>query len=189
MWPAQLAALLSLALFAASAVPIGQRGHASGVDIGPGWALVVAIGLAAVSVVASLAVDPPHRRAGLALLLVGILTVPAGAAGRVVGLNLAEGDGRHYTDGSYTRTVATGQVATLTLHDGTYRVGNAWSGSFEGSGLVVALTDDPSCPSVRGSYHVWAAGDGDDTRWETIVDTCADGARAAEIVGTWARIP
>jgi hypothetical protein len=187
-WPAQLAAILALALLLASAVPIGQRGHASLVDISAGWALLVAIGLATLAVAASLVATPPSRRVLLALLAVGILALPLGGASRLLALNLAEGDGRHYADGSYTR-VDTSPPQTLTLSGGSYRIGDAWSGHFEGSGLVVSLTDDPACPDVRGSYHVWAAGAGDDIRWETIVDTCAEGARAAEFVGTWARTP
>jgi hypothetical protein len=178
-----------LALLIASAIPIGQRGHASLVDIGPGPILLAAIGLATVSVAAILYVAPPSRGVLLALLAVGVLAVPVGAASRLLALNLAEGDGRHYADGSYTRTNSAGQAETLTLSDGRYRIGEAWSGRFEGSGLVVSLTDDPACPATRGSYHVWAAGGGDDIRWETIVDTCADGARSAQIVGTWVRTP
>jgi hypothetical protein len=188
-WPAQLASVVSLGLLGGSAVPIGQRGHASLVDIGPGWVLLAALGLAGAATVASLLTAMPRRRAGMALALACIIAVPAAAAGRVVALDLAEGNGRHYADGSYTRTNSAGQAETLTLRDGTYRVDDAWSGRFAGSGLVVALTDDPACPGVRGSYHVWAAGAGDDIRWETIVDTCADGARSAQIVGTWARTP
>ena len=187
-WPAQLAAVATLALLIASAIPIGQRGHASLVDIGPGPILLVAIGLATVSVAANLYVAPPSRGVLLALLTVGILAVPVGAASRLLALNLAEGDGRHYTDGSYTR-VDPPAAETLTLSDGSYQIGDAWSGRFEGSGLVVALTDDPACPDARGSYHVWAAGAGDAIRWETIIDTCADGARSAALVGTWARTP
>jgi hypothetical protein len=108
-----------------------------------------------------------------------------------VGLNLAEGTGRHYADGSYTRAATAGQpTETLTIDGETFTVNDRWSGSFEGDGLVVALEDDPACPDVRGSYHLFGVSGTDDLRFEAIVDTCAGGERDGDLsTGIWRRNP
>jgi hypothetical protein len=137
-------------------------------------------------VVAALLVARPGRVATLGLVAVMAVILAGATGGRWLGLNLAEGDGRHYTAGTYTRISADGTAMTLTIDGAGYRFDDRWSGSLEGSGLVAVLVGDPACPDARGAYHVWAAG-GEDIRWEMIVDTCADGARAADVVGTWAR--
>jgi hypothetical protein len=182
------AGLAGLALLAASAWPVEQVGHASGVELSAGWPLAAGIGLGVVIGAAAIAIADLPTGPLVAMAAVAVVLAVSGVGGRIALLNLAEGDGRHYADGSYTRAASDGQPAeTLTLDDGRYAVGDRWSGSYEGLGLILSLTDDPACPDARGSYRVFSAG-GDDIRWEMIVDTCADGARAADLsAGVWRR--
>lgn len=177
-----------LGLLLASAVPVGQEGHASRVSLTPGWALLVAIGLAAAMVGASLAQARPSGRVLVASGLLALFVVAAGSVGRVVDLNLNEGDGRHWEAGSYTRP-ATGEepAETLGLDGSTYRISDRWAGSFEWSGWTVVLDNDPACPDARGTYHAHAA-EGDGLRFVAVVDTCLGGERARDLqVGIWAR--
>jgi len=179
---------IGLAGLVGSVPEISQQGHASGVTVTADWALGIGIGLAVVSLLALLLSAPLSRRI-LAVGLVGVIVVAAGTwGGRQLQLDLVEGNGEHFSEGSYTRTATAGQpTETLTLRGGHFTVGDRWSGSYEPSGRVVSLTGDPACPDARGSYHVDAAPDGGIT-WERIVDTCANGARAADLTtGTWAR--
>jgi hypothetical protein len=181
--------LSAAAVLAGSAWPISQSGHASGVEISARWPLLAAIGLAAIMSVGAVAlrgVAAPWRWAAVGVLLVA---VAAGAAGgRQLLLNAAEGTGRHWEDGGYTRQATDGQpTETLTITNGTFNVSDRWSGTFEGDGLVVVLTEDPACPDARGAYHLFGVGERD-VRWEMIVDTCADGERATDLMaGTWVR--
>jgi hypothetical protein len=125
-------------------------------------------------------------RRAILLAAVAIAVVAAAAyAGRVVALGLAEGDPRSYTTGTYIRPGAGSEPATLVIGEKTYRLDDRWGGAFEGRGLVVVLTDDPACPDDRGSYRIFPAGR-DAIRWNTIVDLCADGARARDLTsGVW----
>ena len=113
-----------------------------------------------------------------------------GGGGRWLGLQLAEGGGGHWEVGSYTRTATDGQPSeTMTLTGETYRIGEAWSGTFESSGWTVVLDDDPACPTARGTYHGHAV-DEADLRFVKVVDPCMDGARAADLeTGIWRRDP
>ncbi len=152
--------------------------------MGPG----VGIGLAAVALAGTWLASPPSRR----VLAVGVgaaVLVAAGTwGGRQLQLDLVEGNGQHFSEGSYTRAAGNGQPSeTMTLQGGRFSVAERWSGAYEPSGRVVSLTGDPACPTARGSYHVDAAPDGG-IKWETIVDTCANGARAADLTtGIWQR--
>ncbi len=187
-WWAFIAVCAGLGLLASGLGPVSQQGHATGVTLAPEWALIVSVGLGVVAAVALMAAGPMPRTVlatGAALLIV---LGAAGWGGRQVELNLAEGTGRHYSTGSYTRQATGGEpTETLTFTDTTLTVGDRWSGAYVGSGRVVSITGDPACPDARGSYHVDAAADGGIT-WEMIVDTCASGARAKDLTtGTWAR--
>ena len=140
--------------------------------------------------VASVAAVRPPRRVLAAAAAIAVVALVGGAAGRWLGLQLAEGTGRHWEVGSYTRTATDGEsTETLTLTGETYAIGDRWSGSFESSGWTVILDDDPACPGARGTYHAHGEGD-DDLRFVMVVDACMDGARAADLeTGTWERDP
>ena len=178
--------VIALALFVAALVPLDRTGYASRVVITPAWPAFAALGLALAMVAAAAVSAGLERRALAALVAAAIVLVAAGYATRVVALNLAEGDPRSFRPGTYVREAAAGEPATtLVIGDDSYRVDGRWSGTFEGRGLVVVLTADPACPDARGSYRIFPAGD-DAIRWNTIVDLCADGERAADLTrGTW----
>jgi hypothetical protein len=187
-WLPVVGSALVLGLLVASAVPVWQVGHASRVTLTPGWALIVAIGLGVVMVAAAVAPARPSGRVAIASVLLALLAVGAGSVGRLVGLNLNEGDGRFWEAGSYTRP-ATGQepAETITLDGSTYRVDDRWSGSFEWSGWTVIFDNDPACPDSRGSYHAHPAADAG-IYFVRIVDTCLDGERGRDLeTGIWAR--
>jgi hypothetical protein len=170
---------------------VSQQGLASGVTLTPGWALGIGVALAAIVAGGALSLAGLSGRMLAGSAAVGVLIAGAGVGGRALGLNLGEGTGRHYSPGSYTRQATAGQpTERLTLTANTYQFGDRWSGTYDGTGLVVALTNDPACPAVRASYHVKRAGEGDDITWEKIIDTCRDGARAADLqAGVWVRQP
>lgn len=183
------AASAGLGLLLAVAWPVSQSGHASGVTITPSWPLAFAIAAGVVATVASLlaaSLRPPL----VALVLgVTVLLAASGAAARQIELNLAEGNGQHWAEGSYTRHATGGEATeTLIMQGGRYGVGARWSGTYEPSGLVVVLTGDPACPGDRGSYHVRSVGTTQDITWDAIVDLCGNGARARDLeTGTWVR--
>ncbi len=187
-WPRLVASLGTLALVAASALTIERAGHTSRVAVSAGWPLFVGVALSAALVATCVPVMRWNRRVLVAPAGVTVLLVAAGVAGRVAALNLAEGDPRTYEVGTYVRPAASGQpTATLQLGDGTYEVDGRWSGTLSGPGMVVVLTGDPACPGERGSYRIFPVGE-DGIRWNTIVDRCADGARAADLsTGVWER--
>ena len=189
-WPLMAGSVLVLGIMVAVAWPLSQDGHASSVDLSPGLLLPVGMVLGAVMFGGSMAVARPSRRDRLVLALVAVAVIVAGAGARHLGLQLAEGTGRHWSEGSYTRP-ATGDrpAATLTIGDGTFRVDDRWAGTWEWSGWTVIVDDDPACPGSRGTYH--AHGEADEgLRFVKVVDTCADGERAADFeTGIWARVP
>lgn len=189
-WPVLVGSLLVLGLMVATAWPIAQDGHASSVDLSPGLLLPVGMVLGAVMFGGSMSLVRPSRRGRLVLALAAVAVIVAGAGARNLGLQLAEGTGRHWSEGSYTRPAVGGlPPATLTIGDGTFRMDDRWSGTWEWSGWTVIVDDDPACPSSRGTYH--AHGEEDDAlRFVMVVDTCGDGARAADFVtGIWDRVP
>ena len=185
------ALLAGLALMVGSVPPVSQAGHASQVSVWPSWAVGVGIGLALVSTAVVLAHARPSRRL-LAVATGMLLVLGAGTWGaRQLQLDLVEGNGQSFSEGSYTRA-ASGEepTETMTLQGGRFSVGTRWSGTYEPSGRVVSLVGDPACPAARGSYHVDKAASGTGIRWTLIVDTCAGGERAADLTtGVWERAP
>jgi hypothetical protein len=182
-------AAIGLGLALAGLWPVSQSGHASGVTITPGWPLAIAIVLAGAALSGTLLLTAPRRALLAGVAGIVLVTTLAGAGARQVGLNLAEGTGQHWSEGTYTRAGTDGAaIEQLTMRSGRYSVDGRWSGAFEASGNVVILTGDPACPQARGSYHVQAAGSSGQIRWEKIVDLCAGGERARDLeAGTWQR--
>lgn len=187
-WYLVVGAALVLGFLVASAVPVWQVGHASRVTLTPGWALFVAIGLGIVMVGAAAAAARPAGRVAIASVLLVLLVVAGGSIGRIIGLNLDEGDGRFWEAGSYTRPATSEEPAeTIFLDGSTYRIGDRWAGSFEWSGWTVVFDNDPACPDSRGSYHAHPAPDAG-IYFVRIVDTCLDGERGRDLeTGIWAR--
>lgn len=189
-WPLMAGSVVILGVMVANAWPVSQDGHASSVDLSPGLLLPVGMMLAAVMFGGSMAISRPSRRERLVLALVAVAVIVAGAGARHLGLQAAEGTGRHWSEGSYTRPATGGRpAATLTIGDGTFRVDDRWAGTWEWSGWTVIVDDDPACPGSRGAYH--AHGEANEAlRFVKVVDTCADGERAADFEsGIWARVP
>jgi len=189
-WPLLAGSVVLLGTLASVAAPIAQRGHASSVDLSAGLLWPVGLLLGAAMLAGSLAVAQPGRRTLAGMAVAAVLVGAAGVGGRWVGLQEAEGTGKHWTDGSYTRPAAGGlPAATLTIDDGRFRVDDRWSGTWEWSGWTVIVDDDPACPGSRGTYH--AHGEEDEAlRFVMVVDTCGDGARAADFVTeVWDRLP
>lgn len=189
-WPLIAGSVVVVAVLLAAAVPVGQDAHASSVDLSAGPLLPVAIVLAAGMVAGALAVTRPSRAIVIAAAGLGVLVLVGAAGGRWVGLQVAEGSGRHWSEGSYTRT-ATGDEPTesLTIGDGTFTIADRWGGRWEWSGWTVVLDADPACPDSRGTYHAHGVAD-DDLRFVKVVDTCEGGARAADLeTGIWERDP
>jgi len=181
---------LSVGLIASAAWPVSQDGHASSVNLSIGLVLPIGIALGIVMVAAAVRLArPPHALLGVALL-VGVVGLAGGAGGRWLGLQVAEGTGRHWSEGSYTRAATAGEATeTLTISGETVSIGDRWSGSWEWSGWTVVIDDDPACPDSRGTYHAHGAND-EDLRFVMVVDTCGDGARAADLeAGIWERDP
>lgn len=191
-----IGAVATLGIVVSGAWPIAQEGHASSVRVSPGPLLGVGIGLALVMVAAGIAIRRPARPLVVAAVAAGLLLVGAGAGGRWLGLQWAEGTGQHWSEGSYTRPASNGGPAlTLTINDGRFSIGDRsgshepdrWSGTWEASGWTVVLDEDPACRGSRGAYHAHAEGD-DDLRFVKVVDTCRDGERAADLEsGVWER--
>ena len=189
-WPLVAGSVLVLGLMVAVAWPLSQDGHASSVDLSPGLLLPAGMVLGAVMFGGSMAVVQPTRRDRLVLSVVAVAVIVGGAGARHLGLQMAEGTGRHWSEGSYTRPATDGrEAATLTIGVGTFRVDDRWSGAWEWSGWTVIVDDDPASPGSRGTYH--AHGEEDEgLRFVKVVDTCADGERAADFeAGIWERVP
>lgn len=189
-WPLLVGSAAVLGLVLASAWPVSQVGHASRVDLNPGVLLLAGAVLAIAMLVGALAVERPSRAPAVVLAGVVMVVAAGGAGGRWMLLQAAEGSGRHWSDGSYTRAATGGErTETLTIGDGRFRIGDRWSGSWEWSGWTVVLDNDPACPDARGTYHAHGVGESD-LRFVKVVDICVDGERAADLeTGTWMRNP
>lgn len=176
--------------FGAVVVPVAQDGHASSVDLSPGWALGAGLLLAGGMLAAALALTRPAARWLVAGAVAIAVLVAAGGAARWQLLQWNEGLGRHWSEGSYTRTATDGEpTETLTIDGERVTIGDRWGGSWEWSGWTVVIDNDPACPDSRGTYHAHGVND-DDLRFVKVVDTCMDGARAADLeTGIWERVP
>ncbi len=190
-WLLAVGATVALGVLLGAAWPLEQRIGASSIALSAGLALVAGIVLAALLVAAALALTDRSRPLLFGLVLVLALGLTGGIGGRVLGLTLRKAavDGR---GGVYTRVAADGQpTETLTMRDGTYSVGDRWSGTFTRSGITIVFLDDPACPDTRGSYHALPADDeraGDRIRLDAILDLCAGGERAGDLeTGIWVR--
>jgi hypothetical protein len=189
-WPLCVGAGVVLGVLLATAVPVGQDSHASSVDLSAGPLLPVGAVLALAMIAGSLVVAGPRRPLVLTVAAIGTAALLGGAGGRWAGLQLGEGEGRHWSDGSYTRGATAGEgTETLTIRDGAFAIADRWGGRWEWSGWTVSLDGDPACPDSRGTYHAHGVGD-EDLRFVKVVDTCADGARGADLeAGIWERDP
>lgn len=189
-WPLAIGAAITLGIVVAAAVPVGQDAHASSVDLSAGPLLPVGAVLAVAMVVGAASALQPSRALLSATAAVAVIALAAGAGARWLGLQLGEGEGRHWTEGSYTRAATGGEsTETLTIGDGTFTIGNRWQGRWEWSGWTVVVDDDPACPDSRGTYHAHGVDD-EDLRFVMVVDTCEDGERAADLqTGIWERDP
>ena len=187
-WLLVLGSSLALAVIASSAWPVSRDGHASSVDLSPGVVLPVGIGLAILMVVAAVAVARPSRGVTVAAVALGVVALVGGALGHSFALGAGEGTGRHWSEGSYTRTATEGEpTETLMIAGETVSISDRWRGSWEWSGWTVVIDNDPACPDSRGTYHAHGVGE-DDLRFVKVVDTCQDGARAADLeTGIWER--
>lgn len=179
---------LALGAIASTAWPVSQDGHASSIDLSPGMVLPVGIGLAILMVVAAAAVARPSRGLTVAAAALGVVALVGGALGQSFALSAGEGTGRHWSEGSYTRTATEGEpTETLTIAGETVSISDRWRGSWEWSGWTVVIDNDPACPDSRGTYHAHGVGE-EDLRFVKVVDTCQDGARAADLeTGIWER--
>jgi len=189
-WPLIAGSTGVLAVLLATAVPVGQDAHASSVDLSAGPLLPVGIALAAGMLAGSLAVAHPSARTVVAAAAFGALVLAGATGGRWLGLQVGEGTGRHWSEGTYTRAATDGETTeTLTIGDGTFAIAERWGGQWEWSGWTVVLDEDPECPDSRGTYHAHGVAD-EDLRFVKVVDTCEDGARAADLeTGIWKRDP
>jgi hypothetical protein len=189
-WLLLVGSSAALGLILAVAWPVSQLGHASDVHLTVGLLTAVGTVLAVVMVVAAAAIVRPPRRVLAAAAAIALVALVGGAAGRWWGLQMAEGTGRHWSEGSYERAATGGEAAeTLTISGDRVTIGERWEGTWEWSGWTVTIDNDPACPGSRGTYHARDAGD-ENLFFVKIVDTCADGARAADLeTGTWIRVP
>jgi len=179
---------VALGLLGAAAWPVAHHGHASSVELSAGWILLLALVVSvAVFVAAALTTSSMPRSLAIGAAI-AVVTVGLGATTRSWLLSEQEGDGRHWSDGVYVAQLGPSSPdGSLTLREGRYDLGTTWSGAWEWSGWTVVLIDDPACPTARGTYHVHDAG-GTAIRFVKLVDTCADGSRAAVLDGSvWRR--
>ncbi len=189
-WVGPVGSVLALGLLGATLVPIGQDGHASRIQLSAGWAAFAGTALTAGMALLAVRMIRPSARQAMALVGLALLAMAAGVAGRWAALQAGAAPTEAWAVGSYTRAQTDSQDAlTLEVEDGRYRIGDRWSGSWESHSWTVILVDDPACPDARGAYHAHNVGpDGEDLRFVRVVDTCADGARAADLeTGTWER--
>jgi hypothetical protein len=177
---ASVGAAAVLGLLLAGLVPVSTVGHISRLWIGPGWALVVAIVLAAGIAVLVLRGTRPSRSIAVAALAALLVSAGMGTGTRMLQLELVEGATPNWSDGTWHR--ADGASGELVLDEGTFAL-DGWSGQMEPAGINVILTDDAGCPDARGFYRVRTVDDG--VLWERVIDTCADGARAEALEGIW----
>jgi hypothetical protein len=189
-WPLIGGSTVVLGVLLATAVPVGQDAHASSVDLSAGLLLPVGLALGGGMLAGSVAVAKPSRRTVVVAAALGVLVLAGAGGGRWIGLQVGEGTGRHWSEGTYTRTATEGEATeSLTIGGGRFTIAERWGGRWEWSGWTVVLDEDVACPDSRGTYHAHGVAD-DDLRFVKVVDTCDDGARAADLeTGIWERDP
>ncbi|HJP71096.1 MAG TPA: hypothetical protein VJ975_05200 [Candidatus Limnocylindria bacterium] len=189
-WLLVIGAFLALGVLASGAFPVSQDSLASSVDLSLGWPVAVAVVLGILLAGAGVMAFGPRPAIVAAGTIVAVVAFAAGSGGRWYGLQVAEGDGRHWSDGSYTRAAVGEQpTETLTFDGDRITIGDRWSGSLDWNGWVVNIEDDPACPDSRGTYHAHGEGE-EDLSFVKIIDTCHDGERAADLeTGIWERVP
>lgn len=187
-WPLVIGSALVVGLVCSAAWPVSQDSLASSVDLSFGPLLPIGVALAVAMIVGSLAAARSSRRLLLAMAAIGLVALVGGAGVRWLGLQLAEGTGEHWSEGEYVRPAVDGEPEeVLSIGDGTFTIGDRWSGTWESSSWTVVLDNDPACPESRGTYHAHGV-DEEDLRFVKVVDTCEDGARAATLeTGIWER--
>ena len=181
-----------LALVASSLAPIGWDGHTTSIDLRPGFLTVVGLVLAVVMLAAALVAAELGGGRWAVVAVAGILLAAAAVGGRWAVLTVSGPSNQAWEDGTYVRASADLPALELAIQDGTFRIGDRWSGTWEGSdGWTIVLDDDPACPDSRGAYHARRAGEDDaDLRFVKVVDTCLDGERARDLeAGIWERQP
>jgi hypothetical protein len=180
-----------LAIVASSLVPLGWDGHTTRIDLSPGLLTAVGIVLSVAMVAAAFVASGASGMPWVAVAVAGVLVAGAAVGGRWATLTVTGPSNQAWEDGSYVRDPGGEAELTLTIDDGTYRIGDRWAGTWDGSGgWTIALDDDPACPDARGAYHARSDGEDGNLRFVKIVDTCADGERAADLeAATWVRQP
>lgn len=191
-WLLVAGAVTVVALVASSLVPLSWDGFTTSIDLRPGLLSAVGLLLAVVMLVAAWTVAGIGRRAAVPIAIAGIIVAGAAVGGRAVVLTVSGPSNQAWEDGAYVRSAGELPPLTLTIEDGTYRIDDVWSGTWEGSGgWTIVVDGDPACPDSRGAYHAHGEGeDGMDLRFVRVVDTCRDGERASDLEsGIWVRQP
>lgn len=189
-WTLPAGAVAALALVATSVAPLSSDSHVTSVDLGPGPLTWVGLALGVAMLAAAALVAAPGARGWLVLGVAGAVLLVAGIGARSFLVTASAPSNQDWSDGTYVLDGSDAPVE-LVIDDGTYRIGDRYAGTWEGSGgWTVALDDDPACPGSRGAYHARdEVGDGN-LRFVRIVDTCEEGARAELLEsGTWVRQP
>lgn len=183
---------MGLGLMAVSLIPLSQIGQASRVDLSPGWAVIVGVVLTVIILSAALIADWPGGRPAAMLGGLLVVAVAIGIGSQWLVLQARGGSNEAWAPGSYTRETAGEPPLTLSIAGGRYTIGDRWSGTWESSGWIVVLDNDPACPDSRGTYHAHGYPDAldQDLRFVKVIDTCEDGARADALeTGVWRRDP
>jgi hypothetical protein len=191
-WLLVAGAVSVFALVASSLVPLSWDGFTTSIDLRPGVLTAIGLILAVVMLVAAWFAAGIGRGVAVAIAIGGLVVAGAAVGGRWTVLTASGPSNQAWQDGTYVRSAGDLPPLTLTIDDGTYRVGDRWSGTWDGSGgWTIALDDDPACPDSRGAYHAHGEGQDEmDLRFVKIVDTCGEGERASDLEnGIWVRQP
>ncbi len=188
--PLLAGAVIVLGLVLSAGWPVSKDGHASSVRLSVGFLLPLGAVLAGSMVVGAVKIIRPPRRWTILASALLVFALASGAGGRWLGLQWAEGTGRHWSDGSYTRSATGGEpTETLVISDTRVAIGERWQGTWEWSGWTVVIDNDPACPDSRGTYHARGVNEAD-LRFVKVVDTCEDGVRGDDLeTGIWYRDP
>lgn len=191
-WLLVAGAVAVVALVASSLVPLSWDGFTTGIDLRPGLLTAAGLILAVVMLVAAWTAAGIGRGAVVPIAISGLIVAGAAVGGRSTVLIASGPSNQAWEDGTYVRSADDLPALTLSIDDGTYRIADRWSGTWEGSGgWTIVVDGDPACPDSRGAYHAHGEGEDDtDLRFVKIVDTCRDGERASDLEsGIWVRQP